>query len=83
MTLGLVIRGLEILEMRDEGEYLLVRTALHGRPAKPLDIHKSVRERYRDDDEFEAYLARLTRTMLDVFGDAREGREEPAEEFVV
>lgn len=75
--------GLEILELKSQGEYWQVRTALGGRLAVPFEVHKSVREQYGRDNLFEEYLGRTTLTLLDAYGDERERRPEPASEFVV
>lgn len=77
------MKGLEILELRAVGEYFQVRTALDGRLAVPFEFPKNVRYEFPDDDAFEAYLRRQTRTLLDAYGDARENRAEADPEFVV
>lgn len=70
---------LEILELRTEaGDYVHVRVALDGFLVIPFDVPKStyIDEFHRPED-FESYLARQARTLLDTYGDAREGRQEP------
>lgn len=77
------MHGLEILELREAGEFWQVRTALHGKLAIPFDVHKSIRERYPHTADFEDFLGRQTRTLLEAYGDARDERPEPEAEFVV
>lgn len=77
------MRGLEILELKAVGDYWQARTALHGRLAVPFEFPKDVRAQFPNDDAFEAYLGRQTRTLLDAYGDARENRVEANPEFVV
>jgi hypothetical protein len=77
------VNGLEILELRAVGDFWQARTALHGRLAIPFEFPKQTRAEFRTDAEFEAFLMRQTRTLLDAYGDAREHRPEPEAEFVV
>jgi hypothetical protein len=63
---------LEIIEHRDRGEYVEVRVAIDGHPTLPMDVHKSIRECYRTEDDWKDYLTMSGETMLDLYGDARE-----------
>jgi hypothetical protein len=78
-----VYNGLEILELKPAGDFWQVRTALDGRLAVPFEFPKQTRSDFRTDVDFEAFLLRQTRTLLEAYGDARENRSEPEAEFVV
>lgn len=78
------MNGLEILELKSQGEYFQVRAALHGRLAVPFEFHKSVRtEQFPREADFEAYIARECESLLNAYGDARDQRPTPDAEFVV
>jgi len=76
--------GLEILELDPSGsDYVRARVALHGRLAIPFEFPKSdYVETFRRPDALEAFLARQAETLLERYGDAREQRPEPMDEFV-
>lgn len=78
------MQGLEILELDTmRGDYISARVALNGRLAIPFEIPKSVYiEDFPRREDFERFLARQAKALLDTYGDAREGRQEPAAEFV-
>ena len=65
------MKGLEILELKPVGEYWQIRTALDGKLAIPFEVHKSVLEKFPLTQQFEDYLGRQTRTLLETHGDAR------------
>lgn len=75
---------LEILELdTSRGDYVRARVALDGHLAIPFEIPKSTYvERFPRSEDFEAFLARQARSLLDTYGDAREQRSEPAADFV-
>ena len=77
--------GLEILELNtDRSDYVLARIALNGRLAIPFEIPKSTFiENFPRRDDLEAFLARQAKALLDAYGDAREQRPEPNQDFVV
>jgi hypothetical protein len=68
---------LEILELKPDGEYFQLRIALNGQLCVPFQVHKSVRETFVRDDDFEKYLERQGQSLLMTYGDAREMRIEP------
>lgn len=72
------MQGLEILELDTMGsDYVKARVALNGRLAVPFEIPKSTYiEDFKRREDFEAFLARQAQTLLDAYGDAREGRTE-------
>jgi hypothetical protein len=78
-----VTSGLEILELKPVGDFWQVRTALDGHLAIPFEFPKQTKAEFHDDAEFEDFLLRQTRTLLDAYGDAREHRPEPEAEYVV
>ena len=68
--------GLEILELDTMGsDYVRARVALDGQLAVPFEIPKSTYiEDFPRREDFERFLARQARTLLDTYGDAREQR---------
>ena len=68
--------GLEILELDTMGsDYVRARVALDGRLAVPFEIPKSTYvEDFPRREDFESFLARQARTLLDAYGDARQQR---------
>jgi hypothetical protein len=78
-----VYKGLEILELTSAGEFWQVRAALDDQLAVPFEVHKSIVAKFTREDDLFQYLGRQTRTMLEVYGDAREHRPEPDDQFVV
>jgi len=70
---------LEILELDTmSSDYVHARVALNGRLAIPFDIPKQTFiEDFPRREDLESYLARQAFTLLEVYGDAREGRTEP------
>jgi hypothetical protein len=75
------MRGLEILELdTSRGDYVRARVALDHHLVIPFEIPKSTYvEDFPRPEDFEAFLARQARTLLDHFGDARECRPLPSE----
>ena len=68
--------GLEILELAASGpDYMRARLALDGHLVVPFEIPKSTYiEDFPRPEDFEAFLERQARTLLDTYGDAREQR---------
>lgn len=62
----------EILEFKLKGDWYQVRVAIDGQVAPRFDIPKSYRyEEFPKDDQFEAFLARQARALLEEYGDQR------------
>ena len=80
----MIVQGLEILELDTMGsDYVRVRVALNGSLAIPFEVPKSTYvEDFPRREDFESFLARQARTLLDTYGDARESRLEPVTDFV-
>ena len=68
--------GLEILELDTMGsDYVRARVALNGHLVIPFEIPKSTYvEDFPRREDFESFLARQARTLLDAYGDARQQR---------
>ena len=64
--------ALELIGIRERGEYLLIQCALDERLGVPFFLHKSDRREFHTEEEFQAYLTRQTRALLEEFGDARQ-----------
>jgi len=64
--------NLEIIYYRERGdEFIEIQVAVDGMLALPMDIHKSVRDVYSDEDSWLNYLTQSGETMLGLYGDAR------------
>jgi hypothetical protein len=77
------VQGLEILELNtSRSDWVFARVALNGKLAIPFEVPKSTFvEDFRRSEDFEAFLARQAQSLIDAYGDARDCRPEPAQEF--
>lgn len=66
----------EILSIKENGEWVTVEMALDSQLVIPFDVHKSDWRSYREVKELEAMLARQAASLLATYGDARQPREE-------
>lgn len=69
--------SLEIVSYREHPAQgaVTVQLALHGVLAHPFSVNKADLERFPDGEERQAFFERSARTLLDVYGDARDGRK--------
>ena len=76
-------KQLELVRVVDRGdEYLEVQVAIGPRDrygcgtlAVPMDVHKSIYEGFKTNDDLWDYLAQSAETMIELFGDARYPRQ--------
>ena len=67
--------GLEIVRCSDHGDFVTVQVALDGRLAVPMTVDRATwKGTFATDTLREQWLARSARTLLDIYGDAREDR---------
>ena len=73
------MKGLEILELATDrpGDYIFARLAFCGRLAVPFEFPKSTYSALRTTADLERYLGQQARSLLDLYGDAREQRATP------
>lgn len=65
--------GLELVTYKDHGKDVTVQLALHGLLAVPMTVQREVFWGYEEKQQHE-WLERCARTLLDIYGDARDGR---------
>lgn len=69
-----IMRGLEVVKYREHGaDSVTVQVALDGHLAVPCTVDRSIFWGFEDTERHE-WLARTARTLLDIYGDARDGR---------
>ena len=66
--------GLEIVHFTDRRGMVTVQVALHEKLAVPMTVSQQDFWAWPNDDERHEWLKRCARTLLDIFGDARDSR---------
>lgn len=75
-----MLSGFELIEHSEPRDgWIQVRCALNNQLVTPFQIHRTDRERYRNDKEYFQMLERQAESLLKTYGDARENRLEPME----
>jgi hypothetical protein len=72
-TLAFVSQRISLIELDtiNHGEYYLAQLSVDGVPSVPFHVHKSIREKFPQEESFMAYLGRMAEAVIRRCGDAR------------
>ena len=75
-------QGTELLHFAKDGEWYVAQLAIGGIPCVPFSVAVPDIAQFKDEAKLMSYLERKASEMIEVYGDARDPRQEAFAEYM-